>query len=48
MNDDDYHFAMKTLKRLTNQKKALAKVYILQYLTSVEYDIQLQEPLLEN
>ena len=51
VNDDDYHFAMQvmgTLKRLTNQKKALAKVYILQYLTSMEYDIHLQEPLLEN
>ena len=37
--DDDYHFSMQilaSLKRLDNEKRALAKLYILQYLTSIE------------
>lgn len=46
--DDDYHFVMQilgNLKRLDNLKRAMAKVYILQYLTSIEYDIPIQPPV---
>ncbi|XP_011406710.1 PREDICTED: transcription factor Adf-1-like [Amphimedon queenslandica] len=46
--DDDYHFVMQilgNLKRLDNPKRAMAKVYILQYLTSIEYDIPIQPPV---
>ena len=45
--DDDYHFSMQilaSLKRLDNEKRALAKLYILQYLTSIEYGITPQNP----
>ena len=42
VGDEDYHFAMQVLasiKRLENKKKALAKLHIHQYLTSIEYGL---------
>ena len=41
-DDEDYHFAMQVLasiKRLENKRKALAKLHIHHYLTSVEYGL---------
>ena len=40
VDDEGYHFAMQVLasiKRLENKRKALAKLHIHHYLTSVEY-----------
>ena len=41
-DDEDYHFAMQVLasiKRFDSKKKALAKLHIHHYLTSVEYGL---------
>ena len=43
--DDDYHFCMQvqgSLKRLDSRKKAMAKLYIHQYLTSLELELDYQ------
>ena len=45
INDEDYHFCMQihaTFKKIEDRKRAMAKLQILQYLTSLQYSFDCQ------